>query len=117
MRCSSLGSMAAVGFWVYFLTECISGLGVLYFRCPPFFPPVGTSAGVCSRLTYDQVLRYTSCSAGVGAGAGACAGAVQVQFQVPVLPCGYFRGGLQCDQKARRPHFSQKTSPKRPHFE
>ena len=75
MRCSSLGSMAAVGFWVYFLTECISGLGVLYFRCPPFFPPVGTSAGVCSLLPYDQVLRYTSCSAGVGAGAGACAGA------------------------------------------
>ena len=75
MRCSSLGSMAAVGFWVYFLTECISGLGVLNFRYPPFFPPVGTSAGVCSRLPYDQVLRYTSCSAGVGAGAGACAGA------------------------------------------
>ena len=34
---------------------------------------MGTSAGGCSRLPYDQVLRYTSCSAGVGAGASTCA--------------------------------------------
>ena len=66
--------MAAVGFWVYFLTECISGLGVLNFRYPPFFPTCGYFCGG-SRMLYDQVLRYTSCSAGVGAGAGVCIGA------------------------------------------
>ena len=94
MRCSSLGSMAAVGFWVYFLTECISGLGVLNFRYPPFFPTCGYFCGglLPPAVRPGAPIHILQCRCRCRCRC-LCRCRCRFRFRCRCYPCGYFRGG------------------------
>ena len=80
--------------WVLLLNRMHFWSRGALFSCPPFFPPVDTSAGVCTRLPYDQVLRYTSCSAGFRCRCRClCRCMCRFRIRCRCYPCGYFRGG------------------------